>query len=354
MTTVGAMRVTYDEELALISDVLEACGAPAEKARTQARWLTEADLRGHPSHGIQRLPVIVGRIRAGLIRVDASPEFQWRSASALVADGHRCFGPVGGLATVRELMREVSASGLALGAVRRANHLGLLAPYVEEVADAGLVGVAMTTSEALVHAWGGCKPVLGTNPIAIGIPSDPDPFVLDMATAAISMGKVVAHARAGTPLKEGWAIDRQGSPTVDPDAALRGAISPFGGAKGYGLGLAVELLVATLTGTALGSAVQGTLDTENESNKGDLFLVLDPMAFGGADFSRRLAAYLKEVRESGVNDGEEPVAIPGDRSRTARLTGLRAGFTIDREAWRDAQALLPRAETPHQIERTYP
>ena len=277
------MRVEYRQELSLASQVLRGFGAPEEQAEIQARWLTEADLRGHPSHGLQRLPVIVGRMRGGLIQTDALPQFHWRSQSALIVDGQGCFGPVAGLATVRELTRRVSDSGVAVGAMHRANHLGLLAPYIEEVTSQGLVGLAMTTSEALVHAWGGSARVLGTNPIAIGIPAQPEPFILDMATGTVSMGKVLAFERADAALEPGWAVDSNGSPTTDPHAAIQGAISPFGGPKGYGLGLAIELLVAILTGTALGPAVLGTLDTEYETTKGDVFIVIDASLFTIAD-----------------------------------------------------------------------
>lgn len=346
------MLVTYAEELGLIRDVLEGFGAAAPLARTQALWLTEADLRGHLSHGIQRVPVIVGRMRAGLIAADATPVFRWRSPSALVVDGRRGFGPVVGLATVNELIRGARANGVAVGAVHDANHLGLLGPYVEEVAAQGLIGLAMTTSEALVHAWGGCEPVLGTNPIAVGVPAEPEAFVLDMATGAISMGKLLAHERTGTPLEPGWAVDCAGAPTMDPAAARRGAISPFGGAKGYALGLAVELLVATLTGTALGNAVRGTLDTEHETSKGDVFIVLDPATFG-IDYSiERLSDYLEEVRHSGDHEAAARVAVPGDRSRAARQRGMLGGFVVDRESWREVQELLELSRSDHDLQRS--
>ncbi len=346
------MIVTYADEIALIGEILQTHGASAGPAGVQARWLTEADLRGHPSHGLQRVPTIVGRMRAGVIAADSTPKILWRSPSALVVDGQRGFGPVVGLATVGELIRRVGETGVAIGAVHGANHLGLLGPYVEEIATHGLIGVAMTTSEALVHAWGGCTRVLGTNPIAIGIPAEPEPFVLDMATGAVSMGRVLAHARNRIPLEEGWAVDRAGTPTLDPDLAVGGAISPFGGPKGYGLGLAIELMVAALTGTALGTAVHGTLDAERESTKGDLFMVVDPGDFGVDEVPGRLSRYLDDVRRSCSAEHRNGVAVPGDRSRSARAQGLREGFTVDDSVWREAEKLLQVAESGLRLEHT--
>src|SRR6185436_8230226 len=149
--------------------------------------------------------------------------------------------------------------GVVTVAVRNANHLGLLAPYVERCAEAGLIGIVLTTSEALVHPWGGAAAQVGTNPIAVAVPAEPAPFVFDMATGAVSMGKILDHRNRGVPLEPGWAIDGAGRPTLDAAAAAGGAIAPFGGAKGYGLGLAFELLVGAVTGSALGRAVSGTL-----------------------------------------------------------------------------------------------
>src|SRR5262249_34134003 len=148
------------------------------------------------------------------------------------------------------------------GAIRRSSHLGMLAPYVERIIAAGHIGLMLTTSEALVHPAGGRTALIGTNPIAIGIPAEPVPFVLDMSTASISAGEIMARAHTGTELPLGRAVDADGAPTTDPHRAREGSISPFGGGKGYGLALAFELLVAWATQTALGTDVRGTLDVD--------------------------------------------------------------------------------------------
>src|SRR5690606_6144467 len=114
-----------------------------------------------------------------------------------------------------------------------------------------------------------------------GIPSRPGPFVFDMATSIVPMGKVLAYLARGEKVEEGWAVDAEGRPTTDPEAARWGSIAPFGEAKGYGLGLSIALLAGLLAGGEIGKAVRGTLDTEHRCNKGDLFLLIDPMAFPG-------------------------------------------------------------------------
>ena len=213
------MRLTYEEERDLVRDVLLREGAPGAPAEVQARWLAEGDLRGHPSHGLQRLPVIVERIRRGLSDPAAEPQLTWRSDAAAVVDGRRGLGPWVATRAVEGVVERARTTGVALAAIHNSNHLGLLAPYVEQIAASGQLGVMLTTSEALVHPWDGAQAMVGTNPIAVGVPAQPEPFVLDMATGAISMGKILDHRNRDLQLASGWAIDERGEATTDPHAA---------------------------------------------------------------------------------------------------------------------------------------
>jgi L-2-hydroxycarboxylate dehydrogenase (NAD+) len=328
-------RLTYEEELTLAKRILIGHGAAAELAHLQAIWLAEGDARGHPSHGIQRLPLIVTRMRAGLTNGTATPRLTWSGSSLAHADGNRCFGPVAGVRTLEALLERAATTGVAIGLIRNANHLGMLAPYVERAADRGSICLALTTTEALVHPWGGIAPLVGTNPVAVGVPAAPAPFVLDMSTAAVSMGRILHHRHTGTPLEPGWAIDADGKPTLDPERAA--AISPFGGAKGYGLALAFELLTAALTGSALGTAVAGTLDAQSVCNKGDVIACFaSPLA---DEMLEGISAYLNELRSTSPQPGTHGVSIPGDRARARRDEHLRRGVHIPAAVWSELQAL---------------
>jgi LDH2 family malate/lactate/ureidoglycolate dehydrogenase len=333
--------VRAEEERELIATVLTAHGAPPAAARLQADWLVEGDLRGHPSHGVQRLATLVGRVDAGLIDPAAEPDLRWRTESVLTVDGRRGFGPVVAMAAIERAVAVARRSGVVLVAIRNANHLGILAPYVEAIAAARQVGLAATTSEALVHPYAGTRRMLGTNPLAVAVPADPAPLVLDMATGVVSMGRIIAHARRGLPLEEGWAVDAGGLPTIDAEAALLGAISPFGGAKGYGLGLALEVLVASLTASALGTDVAGTLDTEQACNKGDLFVCIDPALLQGGD-TAAVSRYLDDVRGSDPAPGRPAVRVPGDRAAADRAGRLAGGIEIADAVWAEALRLASR------------
>lgn len=332
------MIVDVEDERELIEQVLIRHGVPGPVAATQAEVLVEGDLRGQHSHGLQRLPVLVERLRRHLIDPHARPRFCWHSPAFALVDGRRGFGPAVGFEVVDALLeRQVP---VAVAAVRGSNHLGMLAPYVERVAAAGAIGIVLTTSEALVHPWGGRRAMVGTNPIGVGVPTGGPPFVLDMSTGAISRGKVLGHALAGKALEPGWAVDADGEPTTDARRAVDGAVSPFGGPKGYALGLALELVVAACTGTETGERVLGTLDGEHPSTKGDLFVVLRPSGPGHDDFASRMGAYLDEIRHSPRATGAGRIDVPGDRARRRRAERQRAGVPIDDEVWKAAQELM--------------
>ncbi|NIZ10869.1 Ldh family oxidoreductase [Pseudooceanicola sp. HF7] len=297
-----------------------------ESARIQADLLIEAELRGLPSHGLQRLPRIVERLKAGLADPTARGAIRKTRPGFLSVDGQRGLGPVVMMQTLDALAALLPDQGIAVAAIRNANHIGMLAYYAEAAADRNLIGIVLTTSEALVHPFGGTEALLGTNPIAIGIPTGARPFILDLATSRVSMGKIHHHALTGTPIPADWAVDAQGNRTTDPEAAKSGAIAPFGEAKGYGLGLGVELLVAALAGSAFAPDVGGTLDATAVANKGDILILIDPSAGDGS--TAGLAAYLDRLRASHPRDPDRPVAVPGDRMHARRAQALARGIAL--------------------------
>lgn len=318
------LPATELQQLAVTS--LERRGAPYEHAQLQADLLIEAELRGLPSHGLQRLPRLLVRIDRGIADPHAKGAKSWSGQGFLMMDGQRGLGPVVVMEAMRELEDAVATCGIAVAAIRHANHIGMLAYYAEAAAMAGLIGIVISTSEALVHPHGGTQAELGTNPIAVGIPAGREPFVLDLATSIVSMGKIHNHALRGDPIPAGWAVDEAGRSTTDPEAAKSGAIAPFGGAKGYGLGLAFELLVASLAGSNVAPEVRGTLDDTHPATKGDVLILIDPTA--GAGDAATLAAYLDRLRSSRPADPERPVAIPGDGSRARRAKALSSGIHV--------------------------
>ncbi|MCI2423199.1 Ldh family oxidoreductase [Saccharopolyspora sp. K220] len=320
----------------IVLDVLLTHDVPEQAARLQTDLLIAAELGGHPSHGVLRLRRIIERIRAGVSDPCATGQHAWTGTALLDVDGQQGLGPVVAMSALDAIRERARTTGVAAAVIRHNNHLGMLSWYVEQVARDGQVGIATCTSEALVHPWGGRRPLIGTNPIAIGVPAAPQPLVFDMATGLVSMGKIHDHAQRGLALRPGWALDADGEPTTDARAAVNGAIAPFGGAKGYALGLSLEVLVATLTASAAGTEVRGTLDSDQPSSKGDVFIVFDRPQQAVVE---AMGEYLQSIRDTEPTTGTTSVLVPGDRARLRRELTLDRGVEVTDEVWRDLSAL---------------
>ena len=340
------MKVEAGQALSLATELLEARGAEHSNARLQAELLVEAELRGHPSHGLQRLPRLLARIERGLVAPNATGIQTWSGSAFLAVDGEAGLGPVVAHAAIEKLVVRVEQTGIAIAGIRDANHLGMLALYAQSIAQRGLIGIVLTSSEALVHPYGGDKAMMGTNPVAIGMPTSGEPYVLDMATSVVSMGKIHDYALKGEPIPPGWALGPDGAPTLDAQLAKSGSIAPFGGAKGYGLGLGFELLVASIAGTPPAPDVRGTLDADHRANKGDVIIIVKP---GSAGAGAIVSGYLDMVRDS-KSDGDA-VTIPGDRSRQRRQHAISEGFEVDPRVWDELVAAG--SNVPASVRKSY-
>jgi len=314
----------------LAQAALQKAGVPEDNAALQADLLVEAELRGVPSHGLLRLSRIISRIKNGVSDPDVSGTHSWTSTAFLTVDGQKGLGPVVAISAIDALLERASQTGIAAAAITNSNHIGMLAWYAEKVALQGFSIVVMSTSEALVHPWGARKAMIGTNPIAIGVPTEDGPFVMDTATSLVSMGEIHDHAHRRASIPAHWALDDNGDPTTDAEAAKKGAIAPFGQAKGYALGLAFELLVSGLAASAIGRDVKGTLDDTSVCNKGDLIIVMPGPR-------RELASYLQAIRDMPPASGFDAVLIPGERGRACREQRLRDGVPVVAEVY---QSLL--------------
>ncbi|HTT95271.1 MAG TPA: Ldh family oxidoreductase [Solirubrobacterales bacterium] len=337
---VDQVVVPVDVVRARVVEVLSRHGAKPLDAEVTADLLLRADLREQPSHGLLRLRTICERLDAGLINPDYELDVSSPTESLLLVDGDRGFGHVVAWKVTELMLETVARTGICLASVTNANHIGMAGIYVEHAARVGKVMLAMTYGESMVRPYGGVEPLLGTNPIAIGVPADPEPFVLDMSTSASSIGRLIEHREAGLPIPEGWAVDAEGRPTTDPGAGMEGGINPFGGAKGYGLGLAIALLAGGLTGSAMGTTVTGTLDATDLCNKGDLFVMIAPSFFPDGDaFARRVSAYLDEIRASRPVAGTDKVLVPGDRGRASEDAARADGLRLRSSLWEEVKLL---------------
>ena len=291
----------------LATALLDQRGVPAAVAWLQADPLIAAEVRGLSSHGLMRRARCDSRLADPVARW----RHRWRSAGFLRVDGQRALCAA---TPTNALTGRIGTTGIAIAALRDTNHLGTLAYYLANPASCGLIGILLT-GKALAHPHGGSQALLGTNPVSNGIPTGEMIFASDLATRPVPMRRI--HALRSEPLPKGWPVGAIDLPTQDAEAAEFGALSPFGAAKGYGLGLAFKRKVALVARSELAPKVPETLDAPDPATKGDRLILIDPGA------ARRGAARLSRRASHPANPGT-PVAIPGDgavRRRAAALCG---------------------------------
>jgi L-2-hydroxycarboxylate dehydrogenase (NAD+) len=229
-------------------------------------------------------------------------------------------------------IEKARTAGVAWVGTRASNHAGPASLYARMPIEHDMIGLYFAVGNANhLPPWGGMEMLLSTNPIAVGIPAGSEPaVVLDMATTVAAYGKVKAKAKRGEPMPEGWMIDRQGQPLLDPTRANEGFLLPIGGHKGYGLALIVGLLAGTLQGAAMGrDVVDFNQDHTTPTNTGQAILVIDLKAFGEPeDFKHAVDRLVCDIRTSERLPGVERIWLPGEQSHGRRDEYARTGIPI--------------------------
>ncbi len=334
------MRVVDADRLVEIGrEVFVASGVPVDVARRVAESLVDANLVGHDSHGVLRIPQYLDDLRAGFIIPDAQPTVVRETPGSALVDGGWTFGQISaGFATDQAIAR-AKATGLAAVGLVRASHIGRLGEWASRAASQGVV--CLVTAGGFAGRgqtpYGGRAVAFGTNPITLAFPSDTpggDPLVLvDFATSAIAAGKIRFAVAKGEPLPPGSIVDRDGNPTTDPAAFYSGGmLLPFGGHKGYGLAVAIELLGQSLTGSdafaeeGRGGPVYG--------RSGALFVALSADLFRPfGEYAASAEGFVEKVRSVPPAPGFAEVLLPGDPERRTREARLREGVPLPDSTW---------------------
>ncbi|WP_170222877.1 Ldh family oxidoreductase [Nonomuraea turkmeniaca] len=330
--------ITADHLRDLARDLLAAAGAPAGTAATVAASLVEADLAGHGSHGVRRLTPYLDSIEAGVIMPGARPEVLSRRGATAVVSGRRGFGQAAARLAAVEAARLAREHGTGVVAIRECNHVGRLGEYAESLAGQGLIAQVTGNADPTVAPYGGRGRMLGTNPMAWAVPrAGGAAVVMDWATAAMAEGKLGLLRAAGSPAPEGVLVDPDGRPSTDPDDFYRGgALLPFGGHKGYGLSVLIELVGGLLTGT--GTACS----PEYDGTFGTVITAVDIAAFVPLDsYIAQVETFCEALRASGPG-----VVVPGEPEAEARTARLKEGIPVPAPVWADLAALASRLGVP--------
>lgn len=337
MPTVPADRLREIARALLIG-----AGVPEDEAATVARFCIGANLAGHDSHGIIQIPDYIDRVKRGHIVPGAPWEIVQESATTTVVDGHWGFGYVVTERAMKLTIEKARSANVAAATVFRQGHIGRLASYPLMAAEAGMIGLITADSgrsPKSVAPFGGREARLGTNPIAIAVPSDLDgPMFIDMATSAVAVGKVKLAQARGEEIPRGWVVDSDGQLTTDPKRLAGGALLPLGGPgegyKGYGLAVMVEILCGLLTG--LGFGVEPT----GRHNDGCFLAVFKVDAFRPlAQFRAEVAEFARYLKATPPSEGSEGVLYPGEIEHRRERERAANGIEIEDATWNKLRAL---------------
>ena len=294
--------------------VYESAGMPTDDAALVADSLVQADLWGHQSHGVLRLDWYRARIVAGKMAAVTQAQVVIDSGAIAVIDGREGVGQVLADRAMREAIARAKLHGIGAVGVRNSNHFGTAMYYTHRAAEAGCVGFLSTNASPSMAPWGGRRKGVGNNPWSVAAPAGRHPpMVLDIANTAVARGKVYLARQRGEPIPAGWALDKDGAPTLDAQSAIEGIILPMGGHKGYGISVMMDVLSGVLTGSGFASGVHGPYQTEHRGHCGHLALAMDIEAFQPiGEFHARMETFIAELKSTPRAPGFDEIHYPGE------------------------------------------
>jgi hydroxycarboxylate dehydrogenase B len=314
--------------------VFRAIGAPEPVAHRVADALVDANLVGHDSHGVIRIPQYVAAVRVGEVIPDAEPAVLRETAASALVDGGWGFGQVTAARALEVAVDKARRQGIAAVAAVRCNHIGRVGEYAELAAKAGTIAFVSAGGfrgrGAMATPYGGRQGLLGTNPLSFGFPGQRHALMLvDFATTAVAAGKIALARAKGAPLPPNCIVDKNGQPTTNAEDFYDGGwLLPFGGHKGYGLSLVVELLGRVLTGAD--EYAEGGRGGDVHGRAGTLLVVLDPGLFRDREaFVQGVDELLDRVKAVPPAPGFDEVLIPGEPEARARAQRARDGIYVE-------------------------
>ncbi|MCG3087803.1 ureidoglycolate dehydrogenase [Sporosarcina cyprini] len=323
------MRVSFDELKMLIARKLTKAGLQPAHAETVADVLAHADARGIHSHGAMRVEYYAERIAKGGTTIEPDFKFTKTGTGTAVLDADNGAGHVAAKEAMEHAIQMARENGTAIVGIRRMGHSGALSYFVEQAAEAGMIGISMCQSDPMVVPFGGAEPYFGTNPIAFGAPGkDGDKIIIDMATSIQAWGKIL-HARSKQEsIPDTWAVDKDGIPTTDPFKV--NALLPIAGPKGYGLMMMIDILSGVLLGLPFGKHVSSMYhDLTAGRELGQLHIVIDPGAFTSTElFRESISGMMKELNEVKPAPGFNQVLYPGQDALLKEQEAMKNGIEI--------------------------
>lgn len=334
------INFSYEKLKSFCETAFEKLGFSEADSKLITDVLLLSDLYGIESHGMQRLVRYHKGIEKGLIKIDAKPETVFETPVSAVVDGHDGMGQLNSCNAMKKAIEKAKKSGVGIVSVRNSNHFGIAGYYAKMACDVGMIGFAMTNSEAIMVPTFARMAMLGSNPIAMSMPAEPYPFFFDASTTVVTRGKLEVYNKNGKALPEGWALDKNGKGSSDAADVLTnivakngGGIMPLGGEteqngshKGYGYGMVCEIFCSILS---LGITSNHT-HIGGKGGTCHAFAAIDPSIFGDAQaIKEHLSVFLQELRDAPKAEGAQRIYTHGEKEIIAYSDRLKNGIDIN-------------------------
>ena len=344
-------RIRPDRLLEFATAVYVKAGMPAADAHLAADTLVQADLWGHQSHGVMRLPWYTARLKSGVAKPVATPEYVVDMGAVGVIDGHDGMGQVLTAQAAKDVIRRAKEHGIGAVALRNSNHFGTAMYYTLMAPPEGCIMFMSTNASPAMAPWGGREKLVGNNPWSWAAPAGQHaPMVLDIANTSVARGKIYLARQNNVPIPSGWAINAEGEPTTDPVEALSGIIQPMAGHKGYAISVVMDVLSGVLTGSGFGPEVAGPYQAEKRSNAGHLLIALNVEVFQPvAAFNARMDEMIAGLKGVKLAKGTEEVFYPGELEARNNVRNRTEGLILPADTLVDLSKLAGDMQVKHEL-----
>lgn len=344
-------RYRYEGLKELSTLVFQKLGYSEEDSNYITDVLLTADLFGIESHGLQRLWLYQYGIDIGRIKINAKPKVVKETTISAIIDADDAMGHPISVKAMKLAIQKAKTSGVGIVIVKNSNHFGIAGYYSRMAIQNGLLGITMTNSEALVVPTYGKRAMLGSNPIAIGMPAEPYPFLLDFATSVVPRGKLEVYIKQEKPMPLGWAVNQEGVVSEDPKEVnecfnkktcggilpLGGAGETFGGHKGYGLALAVEIFTSILSGGYTSDLIRKINNVEKCCHT---FFAIDYSVFGDKkNIENYLSEFLQKLRDSEKAKGATRIYTHGEKEILNSIDRMKNGIVINKKTLQEIELI---------------
>jgi ureidoglycolate dehydrogenase (NAD+) len=335
------MKVMMADELRrILVEIFRSRGVPEADGLLVANALVHANLRGVDSHGAMRVSHYVRRLEVGSINPKPQVKVETTGPVTAYLEGDHGLGHVAVWHAMSHAIEMAKEWGLGLVGVRKSSHCGALSFYAYQAIEADMIGMAITQTDSGVVPFGGTRPFFGTNPLCVGIPSRRGtPIVLDMATSTVSGGHIYKARAENRPIPSTWALDKAGKPTSDPHQAVYW--TPAGGAKGFGLGVIVDVLTGLLMGGSFGPHVALMYgDYEKKRDLCHLVGAIDYHRFPGhSSFLDQVTQMIEELHQAPTAEGFDRVMVPGEPEYLRERDRISNGIPIEDHLFDELQQI---------------